>query len=201
MNFKSFISISDNVRERMKIRCSEFIVSAQRVHSEIEAKEFLTRMSKKFRDATHNCWAYKIGLLEFSSDAGEPTGTAGIPILGSIKSSKLDRIVVVVTRYFGGVKLGIRGLIDAYSQVTKLALNNAEKRKFLIGKEMTVEVSYPDLEKVMYKFRKAGYFYTKPPQFTEKIKLKLFVPQNAEVDIPHRELGTCELSEEDLIHI
>ncbi len=201
MNFKTFISISSDVRRRVKIKRSEFIVSAQRVHSEIEVKNFLTKVAKEFRDASHNCWAYKIGFLESSSDAGEPSGTAGVPILGSIKSSRLDRIAVVVTRYFGGIKLGIRGLIDAYSRVAALALDSAKKVRFLIGKKIVVEVGYPDLEKMMYKFRKAGYFYAEPPQFTEKIRLELFIPQNAEIDIPHKELGICELSEEKLIHI
>ncbi len=202
MIFETFTSISEDVQKQLKVKRSEFIASAHMVHSEIEAKEFLAKISKKFRDATHNCWAYKIGFLEASSDAGEPSGTAGFQILGSIKSSKLDRVVVVVTRYFGGVKLGIRGLIDAYSEVTDLALNSGTKRmKFFVGKRIAVEASYQDLKKLTYKFRKAGYFYIKSPQFTEKIRLELLIPTNAEIDVPHEELGVGEFSEEELIRI
>ena len=201
MNFETFVSVAEDVRERMRIKRSEFIVNVHKVHSETEAKEFFAKIFKEFRDATHNCWAYKIGSLKASSDAGEPSGTAGMQILGSVESFKLDRIAVVVTRYFGGVKLGIRGLIDAYSKITSLALTKAKKTKFLVGRRIAVEVDYKDLSKVAYKFKKSGYFYTKSPQFAEKIKLELFVPKNAKIDVLYENLGVDELSEKELFRI
>ncbi len=201
MMFETFISITNDTRERLKIKRSEFIASAHHIKTEKEVKEFISDLSEEFRDATHNCWAYKIGKLEHSSDAGEPSGTAGIPILGSIKSSGFDRIVVVVTRYFGGVKLGIRGLIDAYSQVAHLALNSAKPKEFFVGRRVVIKTDYTEFDKIAYRLRKAGYLYSTPPQFTEKVKLELFIPKTAKLDIPHEELSVDELPKTSLIRI
>jgi len=115
-----------------------------------EARELLNRVRAEHRDATHNCWAYRLGpefITEYSSDDGEPSGTAGRPILGAIqrraggpsagdgagmrpfdtgRRGDLFNVIVVVTRYFGGVKLGVRGLIEAYGGVAARTLNAAE---------------------------------------------------------------------------
>ncbi len=201
MMFETFISIANDTQKRLKIRRSEFIANVHHAKDEKEAREFISKVSKEYRDATHNCWAYKIGQLEHSSDAGEPSGTAGVPILGCVKSSRLDRIVVVVTRYFGGVKLGIRGLINAYSQVTRLVLENASPKEFFVGMKILVEVDYTDFDKIAYRLRKAGYFYSSPPRFVEKVKLELFVPETAKLDIPHEEIAIDELPKTSLIRI
>ena len=199
--FETFISIASDTQERLKIRRSEFIASVHHTKTEKEAKEFISEVSGEFRNATHNCWAYKIGEFEHSSDAGEPSGSAGIPMLGSIKSSGFDRIAVVVTRYFGGVKLGIRGLIDAYSQVVHLALDSAKPKEFFIGRRITLEIDYMDFDKIAYKLRKAGCFYSAHPQFAEKVKLELFVPKTAKLNIPHKEIAIDELPKTGLIRI
>ncbi len=201
MMFETFISIANDTQEHLKVKRSVFIANAHHIKTEKEAKEFISEISEKFRDATHNCWAYKIKELEHSSDAGEPSGSAGFPILGSIKSSGLDRIVVVVTRYFGGVKLGIRGLIDAYSQVTHLALASGKLKEFFMGRRISIKVDYTDFDKLAYRLRKAGYFYSAPPEFVEKVKLKLFIPNNVNLDIPHEEIAFDELPQTNLIRI
>ncbi|WP_036221950.1 IMPACT family protein [Mesoaciditoga lauensis] len=199
MKFDSFTSLKKESRATLKIKRSIFIASASFVKNESEAKAFISRISSEFKDATHNCWAYKIGELEHSSDVGEPSGTAGRPILSSIKSLGLDRVAVVVTRYFGGVKLGIRGLIEAYSAAARQVLNG-EHERFLIGKKVKVEVDYQNFDKMVYKFRKAGYFYFSPPQFMEKVTLELFVPLKEEVDFS-KDVTDAEIAEGNLLKI
>ena len=106
-----------------KIKRSVFIADVSPCHDEKEAREILTLVTGKYRDATHNCRAYVLSSgTEYSSDDGEPSGTAGRPILNAIKRSGLVNVIVIVTRYFGGVKLGVRGLIDAYGGTAMKAL-------------------------------------------------------------------------------
>ena len=101
-------------------------------------------MSSQHRDATHNCRAFVLADgTEYSSDDGEPSGTAGKPILNAIKRAGLVNTVVVVTRYFGGVKLGVRGLIDAYGGVTEKALALAGRNVKLITRRLNVSMEYP----------------------------------------------------------
>ena len=107
------------------IKRSRFIANVVPCRDETTAKERLKELCAIHRQANHNCWAYVLGtarLTEHASDAGEPSGTAGRPILGEIKRSGLINALVVVTRYFGGIKLGTRGLIEAYSATAAQAL-------------------------------------------------------------------------------
>jgi len=117
-------------RSKINIKRSIFIATASRTDSVEAAKEFIKKVSKEFSDATHNCWAYRVyennKAIEHSSDAGEPSGTAGIPILNAIKSFNFYNTTVVVTRYFGGVKLGVKGLREAYSESAKSVLETAD---------------------------------------------------------------------------
>ena len=108
-----------------KVQRSLFIGRVEPCRNEAEARAILGRVQAAHRDATHNCWAYVLGpepLTEYSSDDGEPSGTAGRPILGALKRSGMVNAVAVVTRYFGGVKLGVRGLIEAYGGVAARAV-------------------------------------------------------------------------------
>ena len=112
-----------------KEKMSKFISFAVPVQSAAEAKEVVKRYQKEYFDARHVCWAYMIGAArtEFlSNDNGEPSGTAGKPILGQINSFGLTNIVIVVVRYFGGIKLGTSGLIVAYREAAADAINNAQ---------------------------------------------------------------------------
>ncbi len=110
----------------IKIQRSRFIGRAEPCYSDEGAREILKKIKAEYRDATHHCYAYVINSKgyksEFSSDNGEPPGTAGRPILGAIKRSGLENIIVVVTRYFGGKKLGVRGLIEAYGLTAEKTL-------------------------------------------------------------------------------
>lgn len=198
--FHSFLSI-ESARERVTIKRSIFISTASYVKSADDAKSFISKISKEFNDATHNCWAYKIGEIESFSDNGEPSGTAGMPILSAIKSSGLDKIAVVVTRYFGGIKLGTRGLIDAYRYVTKITLENATKKEFLEGQIVEIQCKYDEFDKVRYHLRKSGYFYVSPPAFDENVKIKLFIPVNEKMDLKHEEIDKMSMEREKLIEI
>ena len=112
-----------------KEKMSKFISFAVPVQSAAEAKEVVKQYQKEYFDARHVCWAYMIGAsrTEFlSNDNGEPSGTAGKPILGQINSFGLTNIVIVVVRYFGGIKLGTSGLIVAYREAAADAINNAQ---------------------------------------------------------------------------
>ena len=112
-----------------KEKMSKFISFAVPVQSAAEAKEVVKQCQKEYFDARHVCWAYMIGAArtEFlSNDNGEPSGTAGKPILGQINSFGLTNIVIVVVRYFGGIKLGTSGLIVAYREAAADAINNAQ---------------------------------------------------------------------------
>ena len=108
---------------------SRFIGSVRICLSAAEAADMIKKFPLLYPKANHHCWAYRIGSgetpLEHCSDAGEPAGTAGRPILGAIKRNELTNTLVVVTRYFGGIKLGVRGLIDAYKRAAELAIETA----------------------------------------------------------------------------
>ena len=131
-----------------KIKRSIFIANLEPVHSEDEARDFLTRITSQHRDATHNCRAYIMGSSgehEYFSDDGEPSGTAGRPILLAIKKSTLINVMVIVTRYFGGVKLGTRGLINAYGLTASKALELAGVVQRVITQKISVSLHYPSM--------------------------------------------------------
>ena len=116
-----------------------------RADSEQEARERVREVSRRYADATHHCWAYRVGFpqtTEYYSDAGEPSGTAGRPILGAIHRAGVVNTVVVVTRYYGGTKLGVRGLIEAYGECASLALAAAGRRGRVRSREASLECPY-----------------------------------------------------------
>ena len=140
-----YLTIKNLIRAKTKVEGSIFIATAIPVDLEETAKDWVKKISQEFFDATHNCFACRIKKaqdesLKFS-DAGEPRGTAGKPILSAIESENLYNVLVGVTRYFGGVKLGTGGLSRAYRQSAQSALRKAEKVKKWITSEITL--SYP----------------------------------------------------------
>ena len=135
-----------------KEKGSKFIASAFTVMSEDEAKAAITEIRKKYFDARHHCYAYMIGpdKKNFrSSDDGEPSGTAGKPILNQILSKDVTNVCVVVTRYFGGIKLGTSGLINAYKTAAREALENAQIVGKTINDFYSLEFEYPLMNEVM----------------------------------------------------
>ncbi len=125
-----YLTIQETSRTEIKIKGSRFIGTISPVVNKVNAEEILIEIRKQFHKATHNCFAYRINAQEFRySDDGEPSGTAGRPILSMIDKHQLQRVVLVVTRYFGGTKLGTGGLIRAYSQSAELVIFKANISK------------------------------------------------------------------------
>ena len=134
---------------------SRFIANAYHVNSKEEAENLIKELRKKYYDAKHNCFAFSIldsndNLIEKSSDDGEPSGTAGAPILNVIKKNNLNNILIVVTRYFGGILLGTGGLTRVYSATASKAIENGITVKQEKGLEVLVEIEYADNEKFKY---------------------------------------------------
>ena len=131
---------------------SRFIAFAYPVESEEQVKEIVQSLRKEYHDARHHCFAYRIGYkgdVWRASDDGEPSGSAGRPILGQIDSMGLSDILVVVVRYFGGIKLGIPGLIRAYKTSTADALGNATVIEKVAGKNFRISFEYLSMNAVM----------------------------------------------------
>nr|GEW38587.1 IMPACT family member in pol 5region [Tanacetum cinerariifolium] len=143
----TFITISERVTIERDIKKSKFIAIAGHISDERSAQSFLSEVQDS--RATHNCWAYKVGNQYRSNDDGEPSGTAGKPIHSAIENSGLDRVMVVVIRHFGGIKLGTGGLVRAYGGVATECLKSAPTRLIKSQVPMGVEVSF-DLLGVVY---------------------------------------------------
>ena len=145
MDEQYFYSIGHQRTTIIKIKRSIFICTLEYVDSIEKAKNFISRISKKNKTATHNCWAYILGEkgnIFHCSDAGEPSGTAGKPMLNTMKSHCMTNIAVVVTRHFGGVKLGIRGLIEAYCASVEKTIALKKLKKLIQTITIRIEVSY-----------------------------------------------------------
>lgn len=129
-------TIVKDFRQEIVIEKSRFICTLKKVHSEAEAQEFIKTIKKEFWDATHNCSAYIVDeMSQRSSDDGEPSGTAGLPMLEVLRKNKLTNTAAVVTRYFGGIKLGAGGLVRAYTNsVAEAVKATGIAQKVLVSK-------------------------------------------------------------------
>lgn len=155
------------------IKKSRFIGHVMPVQSEDEAIAFIERIKKEHWSASHNCSAYVIGekdQFQKASDDGEPSGTAGKPILEVIKHQQLKDVVVVVTRYFGGIMLGAGGLIRAYTDATVEGLASAEQVYRALHQEVLVAIDYTWLGKVENELRNRNMLMG-DTQFTDKVTL------------------------------
>jgi len=146
MDQDEYFTIDQQYSAEIKVKGSRFIGTAYPVSTEAQANEFIHRISVKFRDATHNCYAYLIGhqpsIITRYSDAGEPAGTAGPPILNVIRGRGLTNVAVVITRYFGGIKLGKGGLVRAYSECTQKVIGRCTIIKKYIYERIQLEFEY-----------------------------------------------------------
>ncbi len=143
------------------IEKSTFIGYAKPIKTEEEAVDFINEIKKKHKDATHNVWAYTVGKsmnIQRYSDDGEPQGTAGIPTLEVIKKEDLRDVVVVVTRYFGGIKLGAGGLVRAYTKGAKVGIEAAKVIEKVMYKDVRIKIDYNLLGKVQNEIMNMGYF-------------------------------------------
>lgn len=147
-------TINQNTSSEVVEKKSKFIANLYYVQTTEEAEQIIQNIKKKYYDARHNCYAYSIktkeGLINKSSDDGEPSGTAGAPMLNIITKNELFNVLVIVTRYFGGILLGTGGLVKAYSQATIEAMQKAQFVTEEEGLELEITVNYNDFEKLNY---------------------------------------------------
>ncbi|WP_368654401.1 YigZ family protein [Ornithinibacillus sp. 4-3] len=156
----SYYTVKSKGSDQLIIQKSRFIGHVKRVETEEDAIEFINQIKKKHHDATHNCSAYIIGehdQIQKANDDGEPSGTAGVPMLEVLKKQQLKDTAVVVTRYYGGIKLGAGGLIRAYGSTTSQAIKatGIVKRQLMQG--FSVKIDYPLLGKLENELRQSAY--------------------------------------------
>lgn len=151
--YEQYRMLSKGAQAELVEKKSKFIATIRPVSSEEEAVAFIEEMKKKYYDARHNCSAFVIGSkgeLTRSSDDGEPSGTAGRPMLEVLTGSGIRNIAAVVTRYFGGVLLGTGGLVRAYSGAVKMALEQCETITRRYGVQMLIKTDYNGVGKIQY---------------------------------------------------
>lgn len=154
-----FYTIDKNVSAEIVEKKSKFIADLFKVENKEEAEERIKEIKKKYYDAKHHCFAYitfdeKGKKQERCNDDGEPSGTAGMPMLTILKGKELCNVLVVVTRYFGGILLGTGGLVRAYQDATQMALNEIKLITMVQGKVIKAVVEYPEIENVKYYCKK-----------------------------------------------
>lgn len=149
-----FLTIKENTQYILTEKKSKFIANLIKISNQEEAEEIIKQYKKKYHDARHNCTAYRIiennQILEKSSDDGEPSGTAGAPMLNILQKNNLCNVLVIVTRYFGGILLGTGGLVRAYSDALTGAIENSKKIIQTYGIEMQATMEYNQFEKFQY---------------------------------------------------
>lgn len=145
-----FKSIEKNVNAEIVEKKSKFIANIYVINNKEEAEKILKDVRKEYYDARHNCYAYILKDTEKCSDDGEPSGTAGAPLLELLKVNNLKNVLIVVTRYFGGVLLGTGGLVRAYTLSAKKALENANIIEKEYGIRYKVEIEYGELKNLQH---------------------------------------------------
>ena len=171
------ILISGGVGEIVEKK-SRFIATVRVVESEEEAQAFIEEMKKKYWDARHNCSAFVIGArgeLTRCSDDGEPSGTAGRPMLEVLIGSEIRNIAVVVTRYFGGVLLGTGGLVRAYTQAVQESIKNCETAMMRFGVRYKLTTDYNGVGKILYLLSEQG-ITQENADYGENVELQVMVP-------------------------
>ena len=152
------ITIKENVKAEIVEKKSRFIANVYFVNNKEEAESKIKEVKKKYYDARHNCSCYRVleegNVVEKANDDGEPAGTAGGPMLNILQKNDLCNIVVIVTRYFGGILLGTGGLVRAYSDVTKKAIDEAVKSEITFGKQIQIKIDYSNIEPLKYYCKK-----------------------------------------------
>ena len=178
-------TIKEDGQVQEEIKKSRFICHAKRVYSEEEARAFITAIKKEHYKATHNCSAFIIGErseIKRTSDDGEPSGTAGVPMLGVLENHNLTNVCVVVTRYFGGIKLGAGGLIRAYAGSVALAVKEIGIVKIKEQAGIQIQMSYAQYQEYG-NFLKEHNLMELETNFTDQVESIIFVDKEDKEDI------------------
>lgn len=177
---ENYLTIKNAGKHEIIIKRSKFIASLARTSSVEAANEFIAQTKKKYHDATHNTFAYTIGKNDDqvkASDNGEPSGTAGVPELKVLQLMKLKNVTVVVTRYFGGIKLGAGGLIRAYSNSVTQAVENIGVVKRVLQQELNFHVAYNRFDKINH-YLKENKIFINNTNYGIDIKISVFIDED-----------------------
>ena len=179
-----FRTIKEDGQVQEEIKKSRFICHAKRVYSEEEARAFITAIKKEHYKATHNCSAFIIGErseIKRTSDDGEPSGTAGVPMLGVLENHNLTNVCVVVTRYFGGIKLGAGGLIRAYAGSVAIAVKEIGIVEIKEQAGIQIQMSYAQYQEYG-NFLKEHNLMELETNFTDQVDTIIFVDKEDKED-------------------
>lgn len=177
---QKYRTIKEDNQHEIEIKKSRFICFLKRIDSEEEAKDFIQQIKKEHWKANHNCSAFVLGdhhEIQRSSDDGEPSGTAGVPMLEVLKKNDLINVCAVVTRYFGGTKLGAGGLIRAYSGSVAQAIVHTGIVEGKLQQEVFVQLDYSNWGK-MENFIASENLAVKDTQFTDRVVVTCMVDEN-----------------------
>ena len=180
-----FRTIKEDGQVQEEIKKSRFICHAKRVYSEEEARDFITAIKKEHYKATHNCSAFIIGErseIKRTSDDGEPSGTAGVPMLGVLENHDLTNVCVVVTRYFGGIKLGAGGLIRAYAGSVALAVKEIGIIEIKEQAGIAIQMSYAQYQEYS-NFLKKHNLIELDTNFTDQVDTMIYVDKEEKENI------------------
>jgi uncharacterized YigZ family protein len=180
-----YYSVAAERQVETKIKRSRFIAHLAYAADIDSAKAFISEVASRHKTANHNCWAYIVGEqaeIFHASDAGEPSGTAGQPMLNMLKKYEMTNIVAVVTRYFGGVKLGIRGLIEAYGESVEAAIKTDKLLKLVKLQHYQVELAYALGESFKYQIEQmqAEIIAT---DYTDVVRISLQVEEHLKGEV------------------
>ncbi|MBD3108508.1 YigZ family protein [Bacillus sp. AGMB 02131] len=203
---QDYLTVKEYGEHEIVIQKSRFIAYITRATTEEEAQNFIALIKKKHWDATHNCSAYMIGehdQIQKANDDGEPSGTAGVPMLEVLKKRELKDTVVVVTRYFGGIKLGGGGLIRAYGKATSEGLNAIGVVRRKLNRVMHTTIDYTWLGKLENELRSSRY-NLKEIHYLDKVEIETFVEENEteqfEAWMTEMTNGQCKLKKGELVY-
>ncbi|MEH6948159.1 YigZ family protein [Bacillus sp. JJ634] len=179
-----YLTVQHRGEHEIVIEKSRFIAHVARTETEEEAQTFISEIKKKHKDATHNCSAYLIGErneIQKALDDGEPSGTAGVPILEVLKKKNLKDTTVVVTRYFGGIKLGAGGLIRAYSKSTSEGIEATGIVERKLMRVISTKVDYTWLGKLENELR-ASIYTIKEIEYLDQVIIHIFAEEEKKQD-------------------
>ncbi|MED3909947.1 YigZ family protein [Peribacillus simplex] len=202
-----YLTVAGRGEHEIVIEKSRFISHIARVETEDAAQVFIQEIKKKHKDATHNCSAYMIGeqnQIQKALDDGEPSGTAGVPILEVLKKKDLKDTAVVVTRYFGGIKLGAGGLIRAYSKATSEGINTTGVVIRKLMRVISTTVDYTWLGKLENELRSSIY-QIKEIQYLDQVNILVYVEETQKETytawITELTNGQGHITEEEMLYL
>lgn len=181
-------SITKEQIVELEVKKSRFICHIKNVQNEDEAKRYVLALKQIHPSASHHCYAYRVGSVERANDDGEPSQTAGMPILNVLKHNQMVDTIAVVVRYFGGVKLGAGGLVRAYTESVVNCLSAATIADLIAGYRVEIKAGYSDIDKVNYILAQANVTEI-AIGYEQKVTFEFDVQQDVFEDVSNRILA------------